>query len=128
MGAAQVLDHLEAEAAQAVAVGHDQALNASVDNHIEDAQEMLAAKVQAAADLFNPFVYGPSVRRAELFESPDLIVQVRLLSLRRHACIRSGHSLCRSRPFVNEREMLIGVYAAVARRTLRLETPCRNGG
>ena len=102
MRAAQVFDHLETEAAQPVAVGHDETLNAPKDNRVEKPQEMLATKVQAAADLFDPLVYGPSIRRTELLQNPDLIFQVRLLSLRRHTCIRSSNSLRRSRRFVNE--------------------------
>ena len=59
MRAAQVFDHLEAEAAKAVATGHDQTLDAPKDNRIEDSQEMLAPEIEAVADFPDPFVYDP---------------------------------------------------------------------
>ena len=95
MRAAQMLDHLEAEAAQAVAVGHDQTLDAPEGNRIEDPQEALAPEIEAAADFLDPFAYGPSVGRTELLQHADLVVEVRFLSLRRHPRIGGGNPLIR---------------------------------
>ena len=81
MRATQVFDPLEAEAAKAVPVGHDQTLDAPKDDRIEIPQEMLTPEIETAATSPDPFVYGPAVGRTELFQHADLVVEVRLLGL-----------------------------------------------
>ena len=53
MDLAQVFDHLEAEAAEPVAVSHGQGPNAPVDNRIKDSQEVLAIEIGAATDFLD---------------------------------------------------------------------------
>ena len=90
MRATQVLDHLVAETAKPVAVRHDQAFNPPMNNGVKDSQEVPAAKIEANADFLDPFVYGPSVCRTELFQDSDLIVWVGLLSLRLQGALVFG--------------------------------------
>ena len=54
MRAAQVFDHLEAEAAQPVAVRHDQSFDPAMDNGVKDSQEAPAIEMEAAADFLDP--------------------------------------------------------------------------
>ena len=123
MGPAQVFDHLEAEATKAVTVGHDQPFDPPVDDSIEDSQEVLAVEIQAAADFLDPLVYGPSVCRTELFQHADLVIDVRLLSLRRHPCIDGSDAPRQPGSPVKEGEMFVRVESSISRRALRLEAP-----
>ena len=118
----QMVDHLEAEVVKAVAVGHDQTLDASEDDRIEDSQEMLAPEIETAADFLYPFVYGPSIRRTELLQHVDLVVEVRLLRPRRHACIDDGNPPVEPGRPAHEGQVLIAIQSPIARRALWLET------
>ena len=121
MGLAHVFDYLEAEAAKAVAVGHDQTFDPPMDNSIEDSQEVLAVEIQAAADFLDPLVYGPAVCRTKLFQYSDLVIEVRLLSLRRHPCIDGSDAPRQPGSPVNEGEMFVRVESSISRRALWLE-------
>lgn len=122
MRAAQVFDHLEAESAETVAVGDDQTLDAAMDDAIENAQEARAVEIEAAADFPDPFVYCPAVRRAELLQYADLVVEARYLRLRRHPGVGCGNPPAPSRRPACKSQVLLGIKSPVARRTLWLET------
>ena len=75
----EMLDEREAKASQPILMGNDEGPDLTSDDTIHQSKQLLALKVQTAANFFEPFIDGQSASGAELFKVLPLIREIGLL-------------------------------------------------